>query len=42
MVPKEIIINYGILDDTPPVYSPFSRSQADFYMYHENITKKEL
>ena len=32
---QRFIIDFGILDDSPPSYSPFNRSMADLYMFHE-------
>ena len=37
----QLVINCGIIDNTPPAYSPFSRSQADIYMgkyYKQGVT----
>jgi len=32
---KELVIDTGNIDETPPTYSPFNRSTSDFFMYHE-------
>ena len=32
---KELVINTGNIDETPPVYSPFHRSTSDLHMYHQ-------
>ena len=37
---EELIIDSGFVDETPPVYSPFRRSTADLYMYHEKYYKQ--
>ena len=39
MVPQ-LVIDCGIIDNTPPLYSPFSRSQVDLYMYHGKYYKQ--
>jgi len=28
-----LVVNIGLLDDTPPTYSPFYQSKADLFMY---------
>ena len=36
---KELIIDTGVIDDSPPMYSPFHRSKADLYLYHSEYFK---
>ena len=38
----ELVINTGLVDETPPVYSPFCRSTTDLYMYHEQYYKQGI
>ena len=42
MVKEEhLIMDSGYVDnDTPPLYSPYHRSKADLYMYHEKLFKR--
>ena len=36
---QELVIDAGIIDDTPPTYSPFHHSKADLYLYHGEYFK---
>ena len=38
----ELVIDTGLVDETPPVYSPFRRSTTDLYMYHEQYYKQGI
>ena len=42
LISKRILVNQGSLDETPSLYSPFYRSKADLYMYHEHFYKKQV
>ena len=37
--PKGLVVDSGILEETPPFYSPFYRSLTDLFMYHEQSFK---
>ena len=39
---KELVIDTGNIDETPPVYSPFNRSSSDLYMYHKEYYKQGM
>ena len=40
---KGLIISTGYIDgDTPPLYSPYHRSNPDLYMYHEEHFKRGI
>lgn len=36
---KDMIVDTGLLDETPPTYSPFCRSKTDLFMYHKTYFK---
>ena len=33
--PKGITVDKGIIEETPPSYSPFCKSKTDTFMYHD-------
>ena len=37
----ELVVGSGILDHTPPLHSPFKRSQMDMYIYHKDYYKQQ-
>ena len=37
---KDMIVDTGLLDETPPMYSPFCRSKTDLFMYHKKYYKR--
>ena len=39
---KELVINTGNIDETPPTYSLFNCSSSDLYKYHEEYYKQRM
>ena len=35
LIPQGFAVKAGSLEDIPPLYSPFHKSKADLYIYHE-------
>lgn len=42
LLSKKILVDTGLLDETPSLYSPFYRSQTDLFMYHEQYYKQKV